>query len=97
MSRIIEEYYKVANIMPFLLKNKLASFEKHPDIASEFEYWIVNKKYIENGISVEGYTAKDISKLSKYMDGEGAFVLLIELREKPEKAKSKIVSGFNLK
>ncbi len=96
MNKVIEQYYKSANTMPLLLKKKMTSFEKHPDIASEFEYWINNKQYCD-GVSVEGYTARSIAELSPYMDGEGAFMLLIELRENPGKAKAKITQGFKMK
>lgn len=98
MSEIIENYYKNANIAPILIKMKMNRFSKHADIASEFEYWIKEKKYKEfNCIKVEGYTAKSISKLSKFLDGEGAFVMLIELRENRDNALKKIASGFKLK
>lgn len=96
MNKFIEQYYKDAHVMPLLLKKKMAAFEKHPDIAGEFEYWIKNKQYCE-GICVEGYTAKAIAELSSFMDGEGAFLLLIELRETPDKAKQRIAAGFKLK
>lgn len=96
MSKVIETYYKDAGIMPLLLKKKMAAFAKHPDIAAEFEYWISNKKYLD-GVSVEGYTAKSIASLSPYMDGEGSFQLLIELRENPNKAKKRISAGFKLR
>lgn len=96
MSKVIETYYKAAGIMPLLLKKKMAAFAKHPDIAAEFEYWISNKKYLD-GVSAEGYTAKSIAALSSYMDGEGAFMLLIELRENPGKAKARIAEGFKMK
>ncbi len=96
MNKVIEQYYKDAHVMPLLLKKKMAAFEKHPDIAGEFEYWIVNKQYCE-GVCVEGYTAKAISELSPFMDGEGAFMLLIELSENPDRAKRRIASGFKLK
>lgn len=96
MNKVIEQYYKDAHIMPLLLKKKMAAFEKHPDIAGEFEYWIINKQYCD-GVTVEGYTAKRIAELSPYMDGEGAFILLIELRENPPKAKERIGTGFKIK
>lgn len=96
MSKVIEQYYKGAHIMPFLLKKKMAAFERHPDIASEFEFWIINKQYC-NGVTVEGYTAKSIAELSPCMDGEGTFMLLIELRENLNKAKQRIADGFKLK
>ena len=96
MNKVIEQYYKDAHIMPLLLKKKMAAFEKHPDIAGEFEYWIANNQYCE-GVCVEGYTAKAIAELSPFMDGDGAFMLLIELSENPDKAKQRIADGFKLK
>ena len=96
MNKVIEQYYKNANTMPIILKKKILAFEKHPDIASEFEYWINNKRY-RNGVSIEGYTARTIAGLSPYLDGEGAFMLLIELRENPGKAKARIAEGFKIK
>ena len=53
MNKVIEQYYKDAHIMPLLLKKKMAAFEKHPDIAGEFEYWIINKQYCD-GCTAEG-------------------------------------------
>ena len=98
MSKIINDYYKKAKIMPLLLKTKLKKFDNNPDIAEEFEYWILKKEYIDtDNVTVEGYSAKSLSKLSKYLDGEGAFMLLIELRENPVKALEKISNGFKLK
>ena len=98
MRKIIEEYYKSANIMPFLLKRKLDKFDKHPDVAAEFEYWIENKAYKDNGcVSVEGYTAQKIAEISNLLDGEGAFVLLMELKENPAKALAHIEKGFKIK
>ena len=46
---------------------------------------------------MEGYTAKKLSELSEYLDGDGAFVLLIELRENPDKARKRITNGFKYK
>ena len=98
MSKIIEEYYAKAKVMPLLLKTKMAKLSKHSDIALELEYWIAEKKYKEsNCVVVEGYTAKKLSEISQYLDGEGAFMLLIELRENPKRALEKIANGFDLK
>ena len=88
MSNVIETFYKDNNIPEFLLKQKMAKFENNPDVAGEFEYWIKNKKYKQQEtIVVEGYTAEKISQLSEYIDGEGAFMLLIELRTLIEQKK----------
>ena len=98
MSKIIRKYYEKAHTMPVLIEQKLKKFEKNPDIAKEFEKWITSKEYEKNTpISVEGYTAADIAKISPYLVGEGSFALLLELRENPERAKSRIASGFTMK
>lgn len=47
--------------------------------------------------SVEGYTAEKLASMSPYLDGEGAFMLLIELKENPDKAKKRIAEGFKMK
>ena len=98
MSGIIKEYYSKAGIIPILLKNILLKFEKHLDIAKEFEYWIENKSYIQkNAVSINGYTSEKLASLSEYLDGEGAFMMLIELRENPTNAMTKIQNGFKIK
>lgn len=98
MSKIIEEYYKKNNIPLPLLKSKLQKFKKNLDIATEFEYWITNGIYCtEDAVCVEGYTAKDLSKKTPYLNGEGAFMLLIELRETPQTALKKIANGIKFK
>lgn len=91
----IESYYKHAGVASFLLKGKLQRLSSHPDILAEFAEWIDTQAYREeNCVVVEGYTAKSIAAMSKYMDGEGAFMLLIELREAPQRAHRRIKSGF---
>lgn len=98
MSTIIEQYYMKNNIPFPMLKSKLLKFEKYPDIATEFEYWIINNNYhTENAVCVEGYTAKELSEKSPYLNGEGTFMMLIELRETPNIALQKITKGFKMK
>lgn len=75
----------------------MVKFQRNLDILKEFEHWIEHREYLQNGISVEGYTAKSLSELSTYVDGEAAFMLLIDLRENPERALHKIKSGFKVK
>lgn len=96
MSKIIEEYYARADVAPLFLKMKFAKLNKHPDISAEFEHWISKQKYKAAGIKVNGYSAKDLAKLSPFLDGEGAFMLLIELRENPDNAMKKIKKGSKL-
>ncbi len=98
MNSVIQKYYEDNKVPGMLLKKKMERFENNPDIASEFEYWIENKEYKTDGeLSVEGYTAKSLSEVSQYLEGEGAFMMLIELRENPERALNQIAKGFKRK
>ena len=98
MSPLIEKYYNDNNISKILLKQKETMFDRHKDIATEFEKWIKTNEYVnDNAVCVEGYTAKALAEKSKYLNGEGAFVMLIELRENPEKARKLIEAGFKRK
>lgn len=97
MSKVIENYYKQANVMPLLLKQKMSKLQRNADVMKEFEYWIAHKAYLQKGVSVEGYTAQSLANLPVYTDGEAAFMLLIELREAPERALLRIKSGFKIK
>lgn len=96
MNTVIEAYYDQAPIHPFLLKQKIEKFSCHPDIQEEFAYWITNKAFAEEPVVVEGYTAEQLASLSEYLVGEGAFLLLIDLRENPEKALQQISKGFTM-
>lgn len=94
MSNIIENYYAQAPINPFILKQKMKKFSRNPDIQEEFEYWIKNRKFTPKATEINGYTAEMLAALSEYLRGEGAFLLMIELREHPEKALNRIQKGF---
>ena len=83
--------------MPRLLKHKIAKLQRNEDIMSEFKYWIEHKQYMRNGVTAEGYSARSLAELSAYTDGEAAFMLLIELRETPERALHRVKRGFKVK
>ena len=78
---------------------KIASpFEKHDDICAELEKWIEQQEYTQNNpLSVEGYTAENISKLAPFMDGVGVYNFLVTLRERPNNGKRIISEGFKRK
>lgn len=97
MSKIIKDFYEKAGTLPTLLQQKIVQFEKHPDIKQEFEYWIEHRKFKNAGVEVKGYTAEKLAALSEYLDGEGAYLLLVELRENPDRAMRRIKSGFKRK
>ncbi len=93
MSEIIKEYYEKAHVKPFLIEQKMKTLEKHQDISREFEEWISTKKFVDQ-VEVAGYKASVLSNMSPNVAGEGAFMMLIELREHPERAKKLIEDGF---
>ena len=98
MSEIIEKFYTNNNIPKVILDQKIKMFDKHKDIAAEFEKWITTQKYvIDDAVTVEGYTAKRLAETSDYLNGEGAFVILVELRENPKKALEQIAKGVKRK
>ena len=95
MNDIIRQFYEKNDLPKPIVEQKVAAFSRHSDIAEEFEQWITNKTYKTQGaVTVEGYTAKSLAELSEYLRGEGSFLVLIELREKPEKALKRIAGGF---
>lgn len=98
MNDIIRQFYEKNNLPKPIVEQKVAAFSRHSDIAEEFEHWITDRTYkAEGAVTVEGYTAKKLSELSEYLNGDGAFVLLIELRENPDKAHRRIMQGFKQK
>ena len=98
MNDNIRQFYEKNNLPKPLVEQKVAAFSRHSDIAEEFEQWITDRTYKAQGaVTIEGYTAKKLSELSEYLNGDGAFVLLIELREHPEKARKRITNGFKYK
>ena len=98
MNDIIRQFYEKNNLPKPIVEQKVAAFSRNSDIAEEFEQWITDRTYKEEGaVTIEGYTAKKLSELSEYLNGDGAFVLLIELREDPDKAHKRIGQGFKFK
>lgn len=93
MSVIVKEYYEKAHVQPFFIEQKMKKLDKHPDICMEFEEWISTKKFVDK-VVVDGYTASAIAEMSPNVAGEGAFMMLIELRENPARAKKLIDDGF---
>ena len=98
MNDIIRQFYEKKNLPKPIVEQKVAAFGRHSDIAEEFEQWITDRTYkSQDAVTIEGYTAKKLSELSEHLNGDGAFVLLIELREHPEKARKRITNGFKYK
>ena len=98
MNEVIKRFYEDKKIPAPIMKSKFEKLDKYPDVASEFEHWIKTGSYKEEDpLTVEGYTACRLASESKYLEGEGAFMMLIELRENPKKALNSISNGFKMK
>lgn len=77
---LIEELGKT-KIVSKVIFNDLS---KYDDIFNEFTKYLVKRTYdIPNAISVEGYTAKQISELNPGFEATGVYTFLNYLREKP--------------
>ena len=97
MSEKIREYYRNTKLAKHLVERKLELFAQHEDVMKEFEYWLETRQYKLDGVVIEGYSAKTLAEGSVFLDGEAAFVYLIELCENPEKALRQIANGFKMK
>ncbi len=92
---MIRDYYEQIGLPSILIERETTAFDKHPDIKREFEHWLESKEYItQNCADVENYTAKSIAEKFPVLDGEGAFRLLVQLRDEPEEAHERINRGF---
>ena len=95
MEQIVNYLVKVRNQKPEVARKIATSFEKHDDIRTELEKWIVQQEYMqENPLTIEGYTAEMISKLAPFMDGVGVYNFMVTLRERPDNGKRIITEGF---
>ena len=97
MLEAIERYYKNISGIEAQVKDKIEKLKRNKDVMEEFANWINTKKYSVPGVEVEGYTAEKLAAMSRFLQGEGAFMLLIELRESPMIARKRIEEGFKMK
>lgn len=77
----------------FVASGIIEKLERHPDIMAEFNNWLEIREYPENGICVEGQTAKALAQ-STYFSPIGAYNFLIFLRENPEEALTRLKAGL---
>ena len=79
------------------VEENYSKIEKQPDILNEFENWIKERRYPEenNGaVVVNGYSAKKLSEIAKFLEPIGVYNFLVDLRERPEEALEDIKKGF---
>ena len=94
MSAIMDYLLNIKKMPERKAKTFCEKVSKYGDIRAEFENCIENGDYPENTLVIEGYSARDISKLAPFMDGIGIYAFMVTLRENPERAKGYIKEGF---
>ena len=78
-----------------VIKQLYKPLSRHEDILGELCQCIRQDSFeIDNPITVEGYTAKDIHERAKFMNYMGIYLFLVSLREQPEWAKEQIQKGW---
>ena len=98
MEKIIDYLVNEREQKPETAAKIAAPFEKHDDICAELEAWIARREYpTDSPLTIEGYTARDISRLAPFMDGTGVYNFMVTLRERPDNAKRIIADGFRRK
>jgi DNA-directed RNA polymerase subunit M/transcription elongation factor TFIIS len=91
------------NVLKQTEKRANTSFEKlnqYEDIVNEFAGCINEEQfnYCDNGIMVEGYTAKSLKeKVGNKLNNLGVYNYLIYLRENPDEAKQNLAKGLPVK
>jgi hypothetical protein len=96
MEKILTYLIDVDHLDPEIAAIIASPLERHNDIRAELEKWIELQVYPQdNPLTIEGYTAEEISKLAPFMDGVAAYNFMVALREDPDYAKRLIAGGFN--
>ena len=94
MEKILNYLIGVLNQNERAANRNAANLSKHADIKAEFETWTETSKFPDDGVSVEGYSAKQISELAPFMNGVGVYNFLVTLRDNPEFGLQAIKDGF---
>lgn len=90
----VEQYLVDRGVKETVAKKLAEKTRLFPDLHSELVSTIENEAFPSQGVSVEGYTAKDIALLAPFMSYVGVYNFLGYLRNKPEEAKEQIKKGF---
>ena len=93
-SEIIHNYLITENKFTVKMANEnIEKFQRHSDIMEEFANWIINRAFVNETISVEGYTAEYLYT-STFLTVLGSYNYLIYLREEPCEALKYLTEGF---
>lgn len=91
----ILKYMTNSGTSPVVAKRLCAKLSKHEDIYAELLSCIEGcGECAENGLVVNGYSAKDIQALAPFMNLVGVYGFLVSLRENPESSLETIKAGF---
>lgn len=96
-SRIIQYLYSKGVKNPAVAGNLVAKATKYDDIRQELLKWLKTGEFKEDGLEIEGHSARDIAELAPFMDGVGVYNFMVDLRENPETAKKYIADGFPIR
>ena len=95
MEKIIGYLVNMRKQKPEVAKKIALPIERHDDIRIELESWIEKQAYPKDSpLTIEGYTAEEISRLAPFMDGVGVYNFMVTLRERPDNGKRIIAEGF---
>jgi len=97
MNKIMTYLIGTLNQSERAAKRNESKLSKYEDIKNEFETWIDTQEYPDNGVLINGYNAKKISKMADFMNGLGVYNFLVTLRDNPEFAFNTINDGFRRK
>lgn len=97
MNKIMTYLIETMNQSERAAKRNESKLSKYDDIKTEFETWIDTQEYPDNGVVINGYTAKKISEMADFMNGLGVYNFLVTLRDNPEFALNTIKDGFQRK
>lgn len=74
-------------------EKNLAELSAHKEIKEELAYWISNRQFPENPVSVLGYTAEKLCQTT-YLSPLEAYNFLVFLSEEPDAALADIKAGL---
>ena len=94
MESVIDYLMKTLHQSERAAKRNAIKLCKYEDIKTEFIQWTENGQYPDNGIVIEGYSAKKISEIADFMSGVGVYNFMVTLRDNPEFGLESIKNGF---
>lgn len=94
MEKIIEFLINELNQNERVAKRNATKLTKYEDIQNEFLDCLESEEYPEEGIVINGYSAKDISERASFMNVVGVYNFMVTLRDNPDFAIKTINDGF---